>query len=263
MNSREYDDIDLQDSQRVNFDFKGYLFKALSLWKIVFLSIGIALLIAYFINVRKESIYRLDSLITIDNDQNPFFTANTSISFNWGGVSGKVGSILTEIKTRTHNELVIDSLEYYKQYLKQGKYHFIDIYKSAPFNVDIIKSKPQILGKNLAIKFIDNKTYELTCEFDLPTAKGQLFDSKELVDINLKPENFSKIYSFGETVKTPFFNGIINIKPNALIGGNDIYYFKLNLTMRYFSCAIFKCRNCLIKRSHTMTDTYIDIIIDS
>ena len=116
MNSREYDDIDLQDSQRVNFDFKGYLFKALSLWKIVFLSIGIALLIAYFINVRKESIYRLDSLITIDNDQNPFFTANTSISFNWGGVSGKVGSILTEIKTRTHNELVIDSLEYYKQY---------------------------------------------------------------------------------------------------------------------------------------------------
>ena len=29
--------------------------------------------------------------------------------------------------------------------------------------------------------------------------------------------------------------------------------------MRYFSCAIFKCRNCLIKRSHTMTDTYIDI----
>ena len=150
----------------------------------------------------------------------------TGRTTNWGGVSGKVGSILTEIKTRTHNELVIDSLEYYKQYLKQGKYHFIDIYKSAPFNVDIIKSKPQILGKNLAIKFIDNKTYELTCEFDLPTAKGQLFDSKELVDINLKPENFSKIYSFGETVKTPFFNGIINIKPNALIGGNDIYYFK-------------------------------------
>ena len=137
MGNRDFEDLDIQDSQRINFDFKGYLFKALSLWKLVLFSVGLALLIAYFINVRQENIYRLDSLITVDNDQNPFFTANTSISFNWGGVSGKVGSILTEIKTRTHNEFVIDSLEYYKQYLKQGKYHLIDVYKNTPFNVHL------------------------------------------------------------------------------------------------------------------------------
>ena len=66
----------------------------------------------------------LDSLISIENEQNPFFTANTSISFNWGGVSGKVGKVLTTIKTRSHNELVVDSLQFYMQYLKEGKYHY-------------------------------------------------------------------------------------------------------------------------------------------
>ena len=54
-----------------------------------------------------------------------------------GGLSGKVGNIITEVKTRTHNELVIDSLQYFKEYLKQGKYHLIDIYKSSPFEVII------------------------------------------------------------------------------------------------------------------------------
>ncbi len=98
------DDIEDADSGHIGFDFRGYLFKILNLWKFVLICVGSALIIAYFINVRKQNVYKLDSLISVDNDQNPFFTANTSISFNWGGVSGKVGKILTAIKTRTHNE---------------------------------------------------------------------------------------------------------------------------------------------------------------
>jgi len=58
---------DQLDTQRVSFDFRGFLFKALNLWKLVLLCVGIALIIAYFINVRKQNIYRLDS-IKISND---------------------------------------------------------------------------------------------------------------------------------------------------------------------------------------------------
>ena len=164
MDYKDYEDIETLESQRVGFDFKGFLFKALNLWKLVLLCVGVALIIAYFINVRKQNIYRLDSLITVNNDQNPFFTANTSISFNWGGVSGKVGSIITEIKTRSHNEIVIDSLEYYKQYLKEGKYHLEDIYKAAPFEVITDKTRPQMLGKPIEIKIIDDTVFEIRYE---------------------------------------------------------------------------------------------------
>ena len=73
MKTREYDEIEEMESQGVSFDFKGFLFKVLNLWKLVLLCLGVALLVAYFINVRKESIYRLDSLITINNEVKMYF----------------------------------------------------------------------------------------------------------------------------------------------------------------------------------------------
>ena len=121
-----------RESSALSFDFRGFLFKALNLWKLVFLCIGLALIGAYLINIRKQNIYRLESLISVENDQNPFFTANTSISFNWGGVSGKVGKIMTALNTRSHNEKVVDSLEFFMSYLIEGKYRKEDIYSAAP-----------------------------------------------------------------------------------------------------------------------------------
>ena len=117
MDYNEADTIGQEENKGMIFDFRGFLFKALNLWKLIFLCIGAALVVAYFINVRKQNVYRLGSLISIESEQNPFFTANTSISFNWGGVSGKVGLVITTFKTRTHNEKVVDSLQYYMQYL--------------------------------------------------------------------------------------------------------------------------------------------------
>ena len=147
----EDQDLDYSEPRGTYFDFRGYLFKVLNLWKFVLLSIAFALVVAYLINVRKQNVYKLDSLISVESDQNPFFTANTSISFNWGGVSGKVGKVMTSVKTRTHNELVIDSLQYYMEYLQQGKYWMEDIYKKSPFVVTLDKSKGQISNSMLIL----------------------------------------------------------------------------------------------------------------
>ncbi len=227
MDYKDYDDIDKSESQQIiGFDFKGFLFKALDLWKLILLCIGVALIVAYFINIRKQNIYRLDSLITVNNDQNPFFTANTSISFNWGGVSGKVGSILTEIKTRSHNELVIDSLQYYMQYLRQGKYHLIDIYKVAPFEVEIDKSRPQMLGKAIGIKIIDANSYELFYEFTSNRALSQFYNTKEKIVVNVPVGNFRKVFKFGESVNLSFFSGTINLEPKARISEDKTYFIR-------------------------------------
>jgi tyrosine-protein kinase Etk/Wzc len=112
---RAYDeDIEDVESGRLSFDFRGFLFKALNLWKVIVLSIGLALTVAYFINVRKPNIYRLETIMSVENEQSPFFSSNTSIQFNWGGVSGKVSTVMTAVETRTHNELVVDSLQFFK-----------------------------------------------------------------------------------------------------------------------------------------------------
>ena len=164
------DDIEESDSGRIGFDFRGFLFKVLNLWKFMVVCIGIGLIVAYLINLRQQNVYRLESLISVENDQNPFFTANTSISFNWGGTSGKVGKVMTTVRTRTHNEKVVDYLQYYMDYLVQGKYRLEDIYKKAPFIC--IEIKDNGIGMAPAeLKKIFQKYYRVS-QGDLHDVKG-------------------------------------------------------------------------------------------
>ena len=207
MEYNEQDNNEQLEGQGMVFDFRGLIFKILNLWKLVFLSIGVALIIAYFINVRKENIYRLSSLISIESEQNPFFTANTSISFNWGGVSGKVGLVITTFKTRTHNEKVVDSLQYYMRYLKQGKYRKDDIYKQAPFILELDKNKGQILNIPIGIRFINDSQYEIFAEFETDRAPVQFYNtSKKKRQVSIPKGSFKKTYAIGDPVNLPFLN---------------------------------------------------------
>ena len=205
MSLTDYDEIEHIESGGMTFDFRGFLFKALNLWKLVLLSIGLALIVAYLINVRKQNIYRLSSLISVENDQNPFFTANTSISFNWGGVSGKMGKTITTLQTRTHNEKVVDSLQYYMNYYVEGKYRKIDIYKQAPFTVDLDLSQPQVLGRYIGIRFLSTTEFEIFTQFEGATGEGQVYESKLKQSVDLPVGDFKKHYKLGESINLPFF----------------------------------------------------------
>src|SRR5690606_36251276 len=114
------------------------------------------------------------SLISVESDQNPFFTANTSISFNWGGVSGKMGKTITTLKTRTHNEKVVDSLKSYMNYFVEGKYHKIDVYTDAPFIFELDKTKPQVLGPFIGIRFLTDHSFEIFSDYETNKGSGQI-----------------------------------------------------------------------------------------
>ena len=90
-----------------NFDFKGFLVKTIANWKLFLVSWILAFTIAYQVNVRKEKIYAMSNMISVKEETNPFFTANTSLVFNWGGTSDKVQTVSTLLKSRTHNENVV------------------------------------------------------------------------------------------------------------------------------------------------------------
>ena len=77
----EFEKNDIQST----FDFRGFLLKLLSFWPYFLISLAIAFSIAFYINVRKLPIYSMENMISIKDDQNPFFTSNTSLTFNWGG----------------------------------------------------------------------------------------------------------------------------------------------------------------------------------
>ena len=118
------DELELKEgSVNINFDFKAFLFRLISYWKWFLLVLIIALYVVYHQNIRREFPYTLKAQISVQDDKNPLFTNNTSLIFNYGGISGKVQDVSLNLNSRKHHEKVVDSLELYLSYLKQGRFY--------------------------------------------------------------------------------------------------------------------------------------------
>lgn len=212
-----------------SFDFKGFLFRIIGYWKWFLLSLIITFVYAYNVNIRKESMYGMESLIVVEDQNNPFFTSNTSLVFNWGGTSDKVQTIITSLKSRSHNEVVVDKLQYYIKYLKQGEYFFKDAYGEVPFYVEIDKSKGQLFAKLIKIKFLSPTQYELSVDFGESTSASLI----QYSDVTIKPVNvsggeFTRVFKINESVELPFLNFKLIIKPEAFEFTNQEYFIRFD-----------------------------------
>lgn len=224
--------LDIKDfsifENQVSFDFKGFLIKIGSYWKWFLLSLLITFTIAYQVNIRKEKIYGMETLISVKEESNPLFTSNTSLVFNWGGTSDQVQTISTTLQSRSHNELVVDKLQYYINYLVQGKYNLVDAYGSVPFYVTIDKSKGQLSGTLIGIKFVSKDTYEIRIPFENQTVSTITYSDNSYGNTAVQTGDFVKRYKIGEKVSLPFLNWKLQINDNpGLYTGNE-YFVQFN-----------------------------------
>lgn len=217
------DEFEFEDKTLI-FDFKGFLLKILSYWYIILISIIIGLGIAYYINVRKLPIYKIGSMVTVKDDNNPLFTSNTSLTFNWGGVSNKVNTSITTLKTRSHNEKVVKKLKSYISYLEDGEYQKVNAYGRVPFYVEDDTTAFQLLNRNLEIKVIDSLHYQLSLNFEEDSEEQNLsflsYGSLDRMSKLVQPQNFTVKLPFNEHVQTPYFSGRI------MLNGEEITYNK-------------------------------------
>ncbi len=187
-----------------SFDVKDYLLKVISHWKLFLGMLLIGLLCAYFVNKRKQRIYSLSSVITVKEEQNPLFTGSTNIAFNWGGPSDKVETIITILKSRTHNEKVVDTLQYFIQYMKEGRYRLEDIYGKAPFEVLLDSGSYNLLNKPIKVEFLDDSQLELSIEFDEDQFSLMNYDDHSVRSFSPEAPNFAQKYSLNQQITTPF-----------------------------------------------------------
>jgi len=224
--------LDIKDfsifENHANFDFKGLLLKIVSYWKWFLISLIIAFTIAYQINIRKEKVYAMDTMISIKEESNPFFTSNTSLVFNWGGVSDQVNGISTILKSRSHNELVVSKLQFYIDYLEQGKYNFIDSYGAVPFYIDIDKSKGQIAGALIKITFLSENQYQISIPFEGNSVSLITYTTNTYSSTSVQPGDFSKTYKVGDQVNLPFLNWKLQITDNPGFYKGKEYYVRFN-----------------------------------
>src|SRR5690606_36495227 len=104
------------------FDFKGFVLNDISYWPLILVFVWVSLAVAHYNNILKLPVYQMGNSISIKDDQNPFFTSNTSLTFNWGGTSDKVNTAITILRSRSHNEEVVERLQYYINYQQDGEY---------------------------------------------------------------------------------------------------------------------------------------------
>src|SRR5690554_4793595 len=159
------EEFEINEGQ-ITFDFKGFLHRLLRNWPLFVISLAIGFSIAYYINVRKLPVYQMENLVSIRDDQNPFFTTNTSLVFNWGGTTDKVNTAVVTLRSRSHNEKVVERLQYYLTYLKDGKYQKVDAYKQTPFFIAVDTSKSQMLNHELKVVFKDSVNFTLSVAFE-------------------------------------------------------------------------------------------------
>lgn len=207
-----------------SFDFKGFLIKTLSYWKWFLASWIVAFTIAYQVNIRKEKIYGISNSIAITEESNPFFTSNTSLVFNWGGTSDKVQTIASTLQSRSHNELVVEKLDFYIDYLTQGKYNLVDSYGSVPFYVKIDKRQGQLAGGLISVKFLSETEYEIRIPFEENSVGLIHYADNTTSTTAVQPVEFVKRYRVGERVSLPFLNWTleINDKP-GFYKGNEYF----------------------------------------
>lgn len=220
-------DFSIFDNQP-SFDFKGFLLKIGGYWKWFLLSLVIAFGIAYQVNIRKEKIYGMETLISIKEENNPFFTSNTSLVFNWGGSSDQVSSTTTVLQSRSHNELVVDKLQYYIDYLEQGKYNLIDAYGAVPFYINIDKSKGQLAGSLISIKFLSANEYEIRIPFENNSVSLITYANNTYSNTSVAIGEFVKKYKVGEQVSLPFLNWKLQINDNPGFYKDKEYFVRFN-----------------------------------
>ena len=212
--------------EQSSFDFKPLLIKILKNWKWYVIILLLSLFIAHYINVRKQNIYELDNYVTVKDENNPWFTSNMSLVFNWGGVSDKVDLFITTLKSRTHNEKVVSDLKSYLTYYKKGKYNLIDIYEKSPFIFELDSTKYQLINEPVEIKILDNNTFQL--KLNPKNEKGTLYNYLLKKSKSIKVSKYEGNFKFGELIDLPFLHGKFILNPNNNYKTSDVYYIKLS-----------------------------------
>lgn len=206
--------------QENSLDVKYYLFTVLGYWQLFLVSIIISLIVARFMNGYNQKRYSLNTLISVKEESNPLFSSGTYLTFNWGGASDLLETTKITINSRTHNEKVVDSLQFYINYFNDGQYRLEDAYGATPFKIKIYKDKFQLYNKLFKVVTLDDNRVNISFDFEEEENSHKLIKYSDLEEKSVKVQNknFSQDFYLDSTIENEYFNFFIssesrNLKP--------------------------------------------------
>ena len=152
--------------QQSSFDVKYYIFKVLGYWQLFVVAIIIALIVARFLNGYRQKRYSMDTMISVKEENNPLFSTGTNLTFNWGGASDLLETVKIVLISRSHNEKVVSRLQFYVDYLQDGRYRLEDVYGRTPFTVKVDTNGYQIKSQLIKVQTLENNQVNISFDYN-------------------------------------------------------------------------------------------------
>src|SRR5690606_15885911 len=126
------------------------------------------------------------------------------------------------LRSRSHNEEVVERLQFYINYQQDGEYQKVNAYGFTPFIVKADTAGFQALNLPLTITFKDEETFNLKASVPA-TIQTINYGTKEKAGLSLESQDFSRDYNVGERINLPFFKGVVQRSNQALKAGKSFY----------------------------------------
>ncbi len=223
----EYDQLE-NSNNKDNIDIKSYISNIIRIWHYFPISLFICVSIGYYINLKTVRKYKATSTILIKKDSK---TNNSDEFMNGFGLFDNQQNIENEIgiiKSYNLSKATIQNSNHFVSYYKQRKFRKDNIYNSAPFEIIIDVTHPQLVG-SFKLKYINNNTVKI----ELEETNNTVYDFRNHKDINgiIQPKTFSTSIKLGEWIERPWLKIKVQENPNYNNSGdhieNESYSFEL------------------------------------
>jgi capsular exopolysaccharide synthesis family protein len=132
-----------QSEEEQSIDIKQLIYICLSHWYLFVIGVVIALVAGFFVNRYKPNVYQTSGTVII-KDQGGFDPTALMTNLNTG--KSNVENEMAILRSYTLTERTIKKMNLEATYLEKGRVSTVEMYKSAPFEVEFDRSVPQAVG---------------------------------------------------------------------------------------------------------------------
>ena len=188
-------------------DIKALLFKLRRHWYYFVFFVLVALAIAFIFNRYAEKVFQTSCTVLVKDEKAT--GADLISGMNMFAPQKKIQNEIGILQSYKLSKQAVMAMNLQVTYLAEGRFRFIEMYKSSPFVVEYDSAFPQMVNVPVMLKIINDDKYQI--EFgDVERARLYNFREGKVVDAVSLPGTVKKTLMFGELYQTKFFSFRIN-----------------------------------------------------
>ena len=217
-----------QNKEEQSVDIKQLIFIALHHWYLFVIFVVVALAIGFVVNRYSTKVYQTSGTVLIKEGRSNYDPTAIMTTMNFGNMQN-IDNEIAILKSYSLTDRVVKKMGIEVTYIEKGRIATVEMYKSAPFQVEFERSVPQAVGLAYEVTFLDNGNFRLTA-----TSEG-LSKYDYILCQQTESDPFAKIEITGEYKQGEWIdNGYNRLRIttteqfNAENVGNRKMYFWLN-----------------------------------